>query len=517
MEPAQPLATAVLVRDGRIAYVGGQDEARRRAGAGVKVVDLGGRLLIPGFIDGHTHFVMGGQYILGIDLRGCRSPREFRAAVAAYVSTGREGWVTGGRWDHQSWPGSQLPDRHLIDEISPETPVFLQRLDGHMALANSLALRIAGITSTTPDPDGGAILRHPRTGEPSGILKDSAMKMVQRVIPEPSRAENERAVVRAMEEAGRQGITSVHDITLPEDFEVFRKLEGEGKLTVRIYARLPLARFQELVGRGIRVGSGTSFLRLGSLKAFADGSLGASSAWFFDPYADDPSNRGLAADVVLSGELRQQALEADRHGLQLSVHAIGDRAVDHTLTTFEEIQSSNPPWDRRFRIEHAQHVRPADLLRMKELSVIVSAQPYHAIDDGVWAESRIGPERLATSYAFRTFADAGLRICFGSDWPVAPLDAVAGIYASVTRRTLDGRNPEGWVPAQKILAEEALRCYTLGGAYASFEESEKGSIAPGKVADLAVLSADICAIDPADLRSVAVDLTMVDGKVVYER
>ncbi len=517
MESAQPLSSAVLVRGGRIAFAGDDGEARRRARPGPKIIDLGGRALLPGFIDGHTHFVDGGRHLLGISLRDCVTEQEFRAAIGSYVMRHPGEWVTGGSWDHEAWPGRGLPHRALIDDVSSATPVFVQRLDGHMGLANSLALRLAGITGAAPDPPGGTIVRDRATGEPTGILKDTAMNLVQAVIPKRTRLQIERAVLRAMDEARRRGISSIHDITAPEDLEVFRGLDGEGKLTVRIYTRLPLAGYRDLIDHGIRAGSGTPFLRQGSLKAFADGSLGSSTAWFFDPYADDPSNRGLAMDGILSGELRRQAIDADRHGLQLSIHAIGDRANDAVLSLFEEIREVNPPWERRFRIEHAQHIRREDVARFRELDVIVSAQPYHAIDDGSWAESRIGRERLATSYAFRTFCDAGVRLCFGSDWTVAPLDVLAGLYAAVTRRTLDGKNPQGWVPEQKLSLDEALRSYTIRNAYAAFEEREKGSVAAGKFADLVVLSEDPYSVDPAGLRSIAVDLTMVDGEVIFER
>ena len=517
MDPARPLASGVLVNGGQIRFVGDGPETRRRAATGVRTIDLGGRALLPGFIDNHTHLVMGGHHLLGIDLRRCASPEEFRDIIGARVARFPLRWVTGGTWDHESWPEKKLPTCHLIDNVSAATPVFVQRLDGHMGLANSLALRLAGISTATADPRGGTIVRDPATGEPTGILKDSAMDIVQAVIPKPPRAENERAALSAMEEARRHGITSVHDITMEDDLELYLALDRERKLTLRIYARLPLAGYQRLVDQGIRAGSGTPFLRLGSLKAFADGSLGSNTAWFFDPYVNDPSSTGLAMDALLSGEIRRCALEADKNRLQLSIHAIGDRANHAVLTLFEEIEAVNPPWDRRFRIEHAQHVRPADIHRFRKLDVIVSAQPYHAVDDGCWAESRIGRERLATTYAFRTFASAGIHLCFGSDWTVAPLDPLSGISAAVTRCTLDGRNPQGWIPEQKLSVEEALRCYTAEGAYAAFEEGEKGSITPGKVADLVVLDRDPLAVHENDLRSIEVDLTMVGGEVVYER
>jgi predicted amidohydrolase YtcJ len=517
IEPAQPVAEAVLIRDERIAFVGAEREARQRSGAGVRTVDLGGRVLLPGFIDNHVHFVWGGHHLAGIDLRACASLQEFRAAIGSYVAEHPEGWVTGGTWDHERWVEKKLPWRQLIDEVSLKTPVFVQRLDGHMGLANSLALRLAGIASATVDPGGGTIARDPASGEPTGILKDAAMDLVHAVIPKPSRSENERAVMHAMAEACRQGITSIHDITMPEDLEVYRSLDHERKLTVRIYTRLPLERFRDLVGGGIRAGSGSAFLRLGSLKAFADGSLGSSTAWFFDPYIHELSNTGLAMDGVMTGDLRRRALEADRHGLQLSIHAIGDRANDYVLSLFEEIRAVNPPWDRRFRIEHAQHVRAGDVVRFKNANVIVSAQPYHAIDDGVWAESRVGKERLKTTYAFKTFSDAGVCVCFGSDWTVAPLNVIAGLHAAVTRSTLDGKNPQGWIPGQRLSVGEALRCYTINNAYAAFEEKEKGTIAAGKLADLVVLDRDPFLVEPGALRSVGVDLTMVGGRVVYER
>jgi predicted amidohydrolase YtcJ len=516
-DPSFPLAQGVAVRKGRIAFVGSAVDAITAGGPGARIIDLGGRPLLPGFIDDHTHFVWGGRHLQGIDLRSCRSLQEFRERIGAFAARQPGNWILGGTWDQERWVEKRLPRREEIDAVTPATPVFVQRLDGHMGLANSVALRLSGITAATPDPEGGAIVRDPATGEPTGILKDTAMELVSAVVPAPSAAVLDEAVRLAMAEARRQGITSIHDITLPEQYAAFRRLEENRELTVRIYTRLPIAEMEQLIAEGIRAGSGSPWLKRGSLKAFADGSLGSNTAWFFDPYLNDPASTGLPMDIVTSGELRARALQADRAGLQLSIHAIGDRANDYVLGIFEEIVRTNPRWDRRLRIEHAQHVRPVDFDRFARLGVFVSAQPYHLVDDGPWAGSRIGPVREATTYAFRTFLDHGVRLGFGSDWTVAPLDVLAGIHAAVTRQTADGLNERGWIPEQKLTVEEALRAYTAENAYGAFEEGEKGMIATGFLADLVILDRDIRTIPADEICQAQVDLTMVDGRVVYER
>jgi predicted amidohydrolase YtcJ len=386
-----------------------------------------------------------------------------------------------------------------------------------MGLANSLALRLAGITRQTPDPDGGKIDRDSLSGEPTGILKDVAMNLVAAVIPKLSGTDLERAAIEAQKAAAREGITSIHDITMPDDLDVYRKLEREQKLTVRIYTRLPIAALEDLVREGIKAGYGSEFLKMGSLKAFADGSLGSSTAWFFEPYVDDATSTGLPTDIVMNGQLRTWALEADRAGLQLSIHAIGDRANKFVLDLAREISSINPFWERRLRIEHAQHVRAEDITLFKKSDIIVSAQPYHLADDGRWAESRLGRDRVSMSYSFKSFLDEGVVVCFGSDWTVAPLDVISGIHAAVTRRTLDGRNPDGWLPAQKITVEQAVRCYTVHNAFAAFEEGDKGSIKAGKLADLVVVNRDLYTCVPDALCDADVDMTMVGGRVVYDR
>jgi hypothetical protein len=473
--------------------------------------------MLPGFIDGHTHFVQGGFHLQGVNLRSCRSAAEFAEALRAHVAAHRGTWVTGGDWDQEGWPTRMLPSRAMVDPFTGDTPVYVQRFDGHMGLANGVALRLAGITASTPDPEGGVIERDPVSGEPTGILKDAAIPLVTDLIPPPSAAEMRSAVRLALREAARNGVTSIHDITLPEQLPVFEAMAADGELTVHVYARLPIATYRDLADRGVTAGGGRGGVALGSLKAFSDGSLGSDTAWFFEPYAHRPSFAGLAMDIVTSGQLREWALDADRRRLQLSIHAIGDRANDAVLRIFQEVVRTNPPWDRRFRIEHAQHLRASDFARFAALGVVVSAQPYHCIDDGVWAEERIGPERARTTYAFRSFLDAGVHVCFGSDWTVAPLEPIGGIHAAVTRSTLDGRRPGGWIPEQRLTVEQAIRCYTVEGAYAAFEERVRGSITPGKQADLVVLDRDPGTVHPGELRDLTVEMTIADGETVYTR
>ncbi len=514
VDPRHPAAEAVVVKDNGIVFVGSTTDARRFAGNGAETIDLGGRLLLPGFIDDHVHFVLGGEAATGLDTRLCTSRDAFVAAIRAHVDTHRGSWIKGGDWDHERWPGRTLPRKEWVDPFSADTPLFLPRFDWHMALVNSAALAAAGITHATPDPAGGKIERDPGTGEPTGIVKDAAMDLVLARIPKPIAAELERRVRDALAVAKKNGVTSIHDIAEEAHIPVYRKLADAGELTCRIFARLPLAGYRNLSGQHITHRSGDAFLRLGSMKAFSDGSLGSNTAWFFERYLNEDTC-GLPMEALSDGRMRAWALEADRNGLQLSIHAIGDRANSAVLDIFEEIVRTNPPWDRRFRIEHAQHLRREDIARFAALGVIASVQPYHAIDDGAWAESRIGPERVKTTYAFRSMIDAGVHVCFGSDWTVAPLHPLGGIHAAVTRATLDGKNPGGWVPEEKVSVEQAVRCTTINNAYASFEEGLKGSITPGKLADMVVLDQDIFALPAAEIKDVAVRMTVVDGRVVY--
>ena len=514
---AQPQAEAVACLNGRIVAVGSSAEVLRSAGPRTEIIDLGGKLVVPGFNDAHVHFYDGGSNLSGVQLRDAKSEAEFRERIrrfAAQLPKGR--WILGGDWDHENWTPARLPTRQLIDEAAGDHPVFVSRLDGHMALANTLALKLAGITRDTPDPPGGTIVRD-SNGEPAGVLKDAAKAAVERIIPAPSEEEIDDAIRAAMRYAAENGVTSVQDVSAaPPYLRVYQKLLQRGELTVRISGHQPLADWKRLADVGILANFGGPMLHIGALKGFADGSLGSTTALFFEPYLDAPSTSGLANDEMIpESKMLRHIVDADRAGLQVAVHAIGDKANHLVLNFFEQAITANGPRDRRFRIEHAQHLRADDIPRFAKLGVIASMQPYHAIDDGRWAEKRIGPERARRTYAFRSLLDSGAILAFGSDWDVAPMIPLSGIYGAVTRRTLDGKHPGGWVPEQKITVSEALRAYTWGSAYASFEEKIKGAIEPGKLADMVVLSRDILTIDPAEIADVKVLMTVFDGKVIY--
>jgi hypothetical protein len=387
-----------------------------------------------------------------------------------------------------------------------------------MSLANSAALKLAGVTRETKDPPGGLIVHDAKTGEPTGILKDAAMSFVWKVVPESSFDEKLTAARAATEHAARLGVTSVQDMSAGNDVGVYQTLLDRGELKTRIYAVSPLPSWERLARTGVRSHFGSDMLRIGGLKGFSDGSLGSTTAFFYEPYNDAPDTRGLAGDEMFpEGAMLERVRGADRAGLHVMIHAIGDRANDSILSIYEQVRRENGERDRRFRIEHAQHLRPQDISRFGRDKVIASMQPYHAIDDGRWAEKRIGHERARTTYAFRSLLDAGAMLAFGTDWTVAPLDPLLTVYAAVTRRTLDGKNPMGWIPEQKISVEEAVRAYTVGSAYAEFSEKEKGTITPGKLADLVIINSEIFQIDPNEIEKARVVMTIMDGRVVYER
>jgi predicted amidohydrolase YtcJ len=517
MNPAQPTAAAVAIYANRIVAVGSTNDIRKLAGPNTRTIDAQNRLLLPGFNDAHTHFLSGGFQLSSVDLRDANSPQEFAARIktfAAKVPKGR--WITGGDWDHERWPDAKLPTKELIDSFTADTPVFVNRLDGHMALANSLALRLAGVTRQTADPPGGVIVRD-KSGEPTGVLKDAAQSFVWKVAPPASFADRLEAARAATNYAASLGVTSVQDMSAGTDVGVYQTLLDHGELKTRIYAVSPLPDWQRVARTGVRAHFGSAMLRVGGLKGFADGSLGSTTALFYEPYRDDPATSGIAGDEMYpEGAMLERVREADRAGLQVLIHAIGDRANDLILGMYEQVERENGERDRRFRIEHAQHLRPQDIPRFARDHVIASMQPYHAIDDGRWAEKRIGKERAKTTYAFRSLLDSGATLAFGTDWTVAPLNPLLTVYAAVTRRTIDGKNPNGWVPEQKISVEETVRAYTVGSAYAEFQENVKGTISVGKLADLVLLSRDIFTIDPNEIENVKVVLTMVDGRIVYE-
>jgi predicted amidohydrolase YtcJ len=519
VDARRPEVEAVAILGNRIAAAGSTEEIRKWIGASTKVVDLQGKRVTPGFNDSHVHFLDGGMGLASVQLRDARTPEEFRDRIRDFASTLPNGrWILNGNWDHENWTPPALPTRRLIDAVTPDNPVFINRLDGHMCLANSLALKLAGVKRETPDPPGGTIVRD-ADGEPTGVLKDAAMNYVYKVIPSPGEEVMAEAVRAALAYAAENGVTSVQDMSAsPEVFGVYQKLLAGGELTVRVYGIQPLSEWGRLARAGVRAWFGSDRLKIGGLKGFADGSLGSTTALFFEPYLDAPKTSGLPSDEMFpEGKMLDNILGADKAGLQIAVHAIGDKANKTILDMFAEVEKRNGARDRRLRIEHAQHLRPEEIKRFGAERVIASMQPYHAIDDGRWAENRIGPNRAKGTYAFRSLLDAGATLAFGSDWFVAPMEPLMGIYAAVTRRTLDGKRPQGWVPEQKITVGEAVRAYTMGSAYASGDEKVKGSIEVGKLADLVVLSADVFKGDPVEIEKAKVVMTIFDGKVIYER
>jgi len=519
VNPSQPWAEAVAVKGDRILDVGSSHSIRKLASVRTEIIDLKGDLVLPGFIDSHTHFLDGGFSLLSIRLREAESREAFIARIRDKAKELERGeWILNGNWDHQSFSPPELPHRDWIDAVTPHNPVFVNRLDGHMALANSLALKIAGVSKDTPSPDGGEILKDPETGEPTGILKDAALELVAKHIPEPSPGAKLRAAEVALRHAAECGVTSVHDMASAENFEVYQELLRNNKLTARLYVYIPITEVEVYSRLRLKTPFGNDFLKIGGLKGFVDGSLGSSTALFFEPYADDPDVTGLFhSQMFPEGIMEQRIMEADRAGLQVAIHAIGDKANHTILDIMEKVIAGNGERDRRWRVEHAQHLLPEDIERFARLGIIASVQPYHAIDDGRWAESKIGRERCRATYAFQSLLEGGTVLACGSDWTVAPLDPLSGIYAAVTRRTLDGKHPEGWFPEQKISLEEAIKGYTLNGAFAEFSEESKGSIEAGKLADLVVLTRNIFAVSPEEIVDAKAKMTIFNGEIVYRK
>ena len=517
-DPAQPEATALAVRAGRIVTLGSDPEVRRLRGPKTVVMDGRGRRVVPGFIDCHTHMSMGGFNLLGVDLRHTKDPADFTRRLAAFAKTRPPGlWMTDGAWDHQVWANPILPTRAMLDPATGNRPACLSRTDGHMMVCNSVALKLANVTRATKDPPGGVVVKD-AAGEPTGVLKDAAMDLVGAVRPPRTPEEVREALVTALHHAAENGLTSVQDLPGDaRDLDVWEKIRDEGKLTVRVSYRPSLSQWEKARDRRAAM-KNDEWLRVGGVKGYMDGSLGSSTALFFQPYSDDPTTKGVSASEAIPLEkLEARVAGADGAGLPVEVHAIGDRANAEILDVFERVAKKNGPRDRRFRIEHAQHLRREDIPRFAKLGVIASMQPYHAIDDGRWAEKKIGLKRCRTTYAFRSLLDAGATVVFGSDWDVAPISPLAGIDAAVNRRTLDGRHPDGWIPEQRIQVVEALRAYTAGAAFAGFEEKEKGSLAPGRLADFVVLSGDPLSVPPGQLDRIRVEATVVGGRVVFPR
>jgi predicted amidohydrolase YtcJ len=519
VNPDMPWTEAVAIRGGRILRVGTTEEMTPLIGDFTKEFDLNGSFVLPGFIDSHTHFLEGGFALESIQLRDAKSKEEFIARIGKRADElGSGEWILNGDWDQQQFEPPEMPRKEWIDPVSRENPVFVNRLDGHMALANSRALEIAGVTKDSFSPPGGEIVKDSETGEPTGILKDEAMRLVADKIPLSSLEEKKKAAQAALRHANRLGVTSVHDMAYSSNFEVYHELLQEGALSARLTVYFAIGEEDLYAQLKQKKSLASDFLKIGGLKGFVDGSLGSFTALFFEPYTDDPEKTGIfASDMYPEGIMEKRIRTADRSGLQVAIHAIGDRANHVILDIVESVIADSGPRDRRWRIEHAQHLIPEDFERFREMGIIASVQPYHAIDDGRWAERKIGEERAKYTYAFKSFLDKGVLLACGSDWTVAPLDPISGIYAAVTRRTLDGRNVNGWIPEQKISLEEAIKGYTINGAYAEFAEDVKGTIDEGKLADLVVLSQNFFEIHPEDILGTEVLMTVFNGEIIYKK
>jgi len=517
LDQSGSVAEAVAIRGERILRVGTNQEILALAGEKTLVLDLCRKTLVPGFNDAHLHLESGGFSLLQVDLRGISRMGEIEHRVRAEAEVLPEGaWMRGRGWDHTLFPGSRWPTREQLDRWSPRNPVYLRRVCGHVAWVNSAALEAAGITRDTPDPRAGEIIRDAH-GIPTGILKEDACDLVKDVMPDPTPDERLRAARAALGEAARLGVTSIQDMgTSLETLAILEKLRNSGELTVRISASPLVKTGEDRLPEGWdRSGSGEPWLRIGPVKMYSDGALGAATAALLEPYEDNPANRGIL--VTPEETLRSLVDEAHRSDLQIAIHAIGDRGNRVVLDAIEEAARSHPRRDHRHRIEHAQVLAPDDLPRFAELGVIASMQPTHCTSDFRWAENRVGPVRVKGAYAWRSLLDSGARLAFGTDWPVESLDPLRGLYAAVTRRDAKGCPEGGWYPEQCLTIEEALRAYTVGAAYASFEEGSKGSVEEGKLADLVVLSRPIMEIPPEELLETEVIMTIVGGKIVYQK
>jgi predicted amidohydrolase YtcJ len=507
---------AVAIANGMILAVGDSAEIARYVSGSTTILRADGGLVVPGFADGHTHFIDGGFQLASVDLRDAGAPQEFIRRLKEYAATLQPGeWITGGDWDHELWRGTPLPQRDWIDSVTPNNPVFVNRLDGHMALANSAALRAAAVTRATPTPPGGEIVRD-ATGEPLGVFKDQAMDLVWRGFPQPSPEKRDSALARALAHAASLGVTATAHMSASwADLASYRRMQQAGRMTLRVAVYLPLDQWHAVADTVTHAGQGDDWVRIGGVKGYMDGSAGSRTAYFFEPFSDSAGYSGLMQHTET--EMRTWIGAADSAGLQVAVHAIGDRANALLLAIFDSVARAHGARDRRFRDEHTQHLRPQEIPLFGALRVVPSMQPYHAIDDGRWLQKRIGPVRIRTTYAFRSLIGADAPLAFGSDWTVAPLDPLLGVYAAVTRRTLDGRNPGGWIPDQKITVGEALRAYTYGNAWAMFMDQKWGALVAGRYADIVVLDRDLFAVAPEAIGSVKVRYTIVGGRVVYTK
>lgn len=513
-DSAAPEARAMAIRGETIAAIGDSATIAAMVGPNTKILVAGNGLVVPGFTDGHIHFSDGGAQLGFVDLRDADSPAEFIRRIKAYAATLRAGeWVLGGVWDHERWRGAPLPRKEWIDSVTPNNPVFVQRLDGHMGLANSRALMLANITRDTPDIAGGTIVKT-AAGNPTGVLKDEAMGPLFQVVPAPSPEQVDSAVVRAMRYANARGVVAVSAVSAPwSEVAALRRAHANGTQTLRVSLYPALGDWRRVADSVRANGLGDDWIRLGGVKGFVDGSLGSTTALFFEPYLDDSTSSGLLTTPLDS--LAHWIGSADSAGLQVAVHAIGDRANALLLDIYDSVASAHGARDRRFRIEHVQHLRLEDIARIAKSGVIASMQPYHVADDGRWAWKRIRPAQMAGTYAFRSLLDAKAHLTFGSDWTVAPIEPLLGIWAAVTRQTLDGKYPDGWLPEQKITVDDALRAYTATNAYGVFAETRRGRLAVGQLADFVMIDRDLRKIPADSIKDATIRTTVVGGRVVF--
>ncbi len=521
-------AQAMAVRADRILAVGSEADILKLKGPATTVIDLQGHFVMPGFNDAHMHLVEAGFKKLTVDLTGVRSVEEFRERIRKRVETAAPTeWITGFGWDETLWHQKDLPTRWDIDEVTTEHPVFLRRTDGHVAVANTLALQMAHVTLASKDPEGGEIARD-LSGGPNGILRETAQELVSSIIPEPASDKRRQAIEASLADIAQSGVTSVQDYSgetargSSETFTIFEQLEREGKLTVRISEWLPFTESVDTLKK-LRAAHSQSdaMLHTGMLKAFMDGSLGSHTAAMLQPFTDDPKNSGLPQ--YEPSKLNEMAKERAQAGFQLGFHAIGDKGVQMALDAFEEaekaarvsgVKAPDGSQNYRLRVEHAQVTNPSQIARFRQLNVIASMQPCHLLTDMHWAKSRLGAERAAHSYAWAEFLNHGVTLAFGTDYPVEPVTPFRGIYAAVTRKSEDGQ--QQYYPEQKLTIEQAIQAYTTGSAFAEFAEKDKGTLAPGMLADFVVLDRDLTAVAPEKILTTKVLRTVVGGKTVYE-
>ena len=505
---SNPWAEALVTCGSRILFCGPGNDAAGYIDSETSVTDMFGKFLMPGIIDSHVHLVWGGSMLLQLDLAAVFSKADFIDHVTQYAAYNSNTWILGGRWNEQNWPGKEFPTKAWVDAVTPETPLLLHRMDYHAALANSCALALAGITAATPDPVNGSIDRD-EEGNPTGILRDDAILLVANLIPPMDEIALTSAINATCKELRKHGITSVHDISVPEQIPVLKKLEKEGTLGCRVFCRLPIYTMTDYISGNKALPKATEKISCGSFKVFADGSLGSSTAYFFDDYTDAPGNHGIPMEILKSGELQHLAEIANNAGLQLSIHAIGDRVNSELIDLFEKTFAGQVNTNRH-RIEHVQHIRKPDIHRFSKCGLIASVQPHHLFHDGPWMENRIGTVRLAEAYAFRSMLDAGIKLCFGSDFPIVTCNPFPAIETAVNR-TVNDASGSVITPEERITVEEALYAYTIDAAYAEFAENNKGSLSAGKLADFIILDKDPTAISVDELHTIKVERVFFDG------